>query len=323
MSDQMEKILFRVRALLAKAASTEFEGEREAFLRKADELMETYAIEEVMLLQKDDSKAKLITRRDMDISWWRSLKELDHDSKSEIYWLWTACVRFCRCVGGQFTTYDVHSQTVAVYGLPSDLSYLDLLFSDLLLQMVTQIRPKYDPDKSMGENIAQAKAAGMKYADIALWMGKPEWVVGGKPVDHGIMARAYKEFVQSKGDNWITVRPATYLWSYLESFCLTVRTRLYTIAQEREGRSEQTGSMALALRDVKDQALDAFYEDFPHLKPHEADCKCSDCTRKRKPVKYRERKGSELGRSAGHAAGRDARIASNDPALRQRKKLGS
>ena len=332
-NDRTSDILEKVRALLAKAASTQFEGERETFLAKADELMEKYAIEEVMLLQKDDSKAKLVERKQMDISWWFALKELDHDSRSEIYWLWEACVRHCRCFGGQFSVYDMGTKTVAVFGLPSDLSYLDLLFTDLLQQMVLHIRPQYDNNKSMGENIAVAKAAGMKYADIAIWMGKPEWVqevynsqkrkMDYKPVDHGIMARAYKEFVKEAGQDWITVRPATYLWSYIESFTMAVRVRLYNIQQAREGRSEQTGSMALALRDIKEQAMEAFYEDFPDLRPHPADCTCSDCKRKSKPVKYRERKGSELGRHHGSVAGRDARIVSNDPALRQRKRLGT
>lgn len=322
-TERSSKILEKVRALLAKAASTEFEAERETFMRAADNLMEKYAIDEVMLRLKDDSKAKLVERRQMDISWWTSLRELDHDSRSEIFWLWSACVRHCRCYGGQFSVYDYGSKTVAVYGLPSDLSYLDLLFTDLLQQMVLHIRPQYDENKSMGENIAVAKAAGMKYADIALWMGRPDWVEYGKPVDHGIMARAYKEFVTSQGEAWITVRPATYLWSYIESFCLAVRTRLYNIQMQREGNTDQTGTMALALRDVIDQAKEALWEDFPHLRPHPADCKCKDCTRKRKPVKYRERKGSELGMAAGARAGKNARIVSNDPALRARKQLGS
>lgn len=331
MSDKMDKILNQVRALLAKAASTEFEGERRVFLEKADELMEKYAIEEVMLLQKDDSKARIIERREMDISWWHALKELNHDTRSEIFWLWTACVRHCRCVGGTFSTYTYASQTTAVYGVPSDLSYLNLLFTDLLNQMIGHIRPEYDKNKSMGENIAVAKAAGMKYADIAIWMGKPEWVKevynrqtgrrDFKPIDHGIMARAYKEFVAQAGQDWITVRPATYLWSYIESFCNAVKSRLYYIQQQRAGKSEQTGSNALVLRDIRLQAREALYEDFPSLRPHPQGCKCKECTRKTRVVKYREPKGSELGRAAGYKAGQNARIVSNDPALRARKQL--
>jgi Protein of unknown function (DUF2786) len=331
MSDKMEDILRKVRGLLAKAASTEFEAERETFMKAADAMMEKYAIEEVMLLQKDDSKARIIERRDMDISWWTALKELDHDSRSEIFWLWTACIRHCRCFGGTFPTYNYNEKTVAVYGVPSDLSYLNLLFTDLLQQMIGHIRPQYDQKKSMGENIAIAKAAGMKYADIALWMGKPEWVkqvynsqtgrMDHKPVDHGIMARAYKEFVKNEGKEWITVRPATYLWSYLETFCLTVRTRMHRIAEQRRGDSGDTGTTALVLRDIALQAKDAFYDDFPELRPHEQGCKCKQCTSKKRVVKYRERKGSEVGRSAGYQAGQNARIISNDPALRARKQL--
>src|SRR4051812_4102214 len=94
--DKTQKILNRVRGLVAKAQSTQFEEERAAFMAKADELMETYAIELWMLETKQDSKR--IVRRNMDLTWWSSLKNIDHDARNDLYWLWDACVRHCRCV---------------------------------------------------------------------------------------------------------------------------------------------------------------------------------------------------------------------------------
>lgn len=321
-----ESVLQKVRALLAKAASTEFEGERQVFMQKADELMERYAIDQVMLEHaKDSTKARLVERRRMEINWYYQLKDIDRDARSEIYWLWIACVRHCRCVGGEFNTYERidGAPVVSVYGIPSDLMYLDLLFTDLMSQMVAKLRPSYDPDKTMGYNIAVAKAAGMKYADIAVWMGREDWVVNGRPVDHGIMARAYKQHVEEHGQDWITVRPGTYQWSFVEGFCRTISSRMYQMRKLRTAETDSTGPMALALRDVLDLAKEELWNDFPNLRPHPEDCQCKTCTAKSKPVKYRERGISLAGNNAGRVAGQNARITQPGERLAGKKHLGN
>lgn len=316
---KQEAILRRVRGLLAKAASTQYEGERQVFMEKADALMEEYAISEVMLKTKDESKARLIVRKDMDVSWYWELRDIDRDARSEIYWLWQACVTQCRCYGGTFATYSANERTVATYGIPTDLEYLSMLFTDLFSQMVAKLKPSYDPSKTMGYNIAVAKAAGMKYADIARWMGRDDWVdYRGKPCDHGIMARAYKQHVKENGEQWITTNPGTYQWSFVSGFCSTVSRRMREMQGERA--ESHTGSMALALRDVREMAKEALWDDFPSLRPHPTGCTCKECKSKTR-LTYRTRNFSGLGNSAGHKAGESARILSGQGTLRQRKQI--
>lgn len=325
-----EDILRKVRGLMAKANSTEHEGERQVFMAKADELMEQYAIETWMLeTQQDEAKARLIVRKQLDISWWHQLKTVHNDARSEIYWLFMSCVTHCRCYSAGLSTYDYASQTVAVYGLESDLAYLDLLFTDLLVQMTAKIRPSFDPSKSMGENVMVAKEAGMKYTDIAVWLGHPEWRVpngsgGYKTADKGKMLREYKAHLKSIGKTThdvVTVNPHAWTISFVAAFAGTIRTRFREMSDDRE--SANTGSNALVLRDIRLQAQEAMYLDFPDLRPHPEDCKCESCTAKKKPVKYRD--GHRLVGAAyarGGQAGQEARIASRSGKLGGKKELG-
>lgn len=330
MSTKQEDILRKVRGLIAKAQGTEFEGEREAFMAKADALMEAYAIEEYMLATgEDESKARLIKRRDFDMGWWRQLYGIDHDARNCVYWLFNTCVKHCRCMTS-VQAWSFTSNTAAIYGTEADLSYLDLLFTDLFTQLFAKIKPAYDSDKSMGENVLVAKEAGMKYTDIAVWLGHPEWVVpngtgGTKTADNGKMLREYKAFLKSIGKSprdVVSVNPKAYQYSYCYGFYATVAERLRMMRGDRE--VEHTGDMSLALRDIEDLAREAMWDDFPELRPHEDDCQCEQCKARRKPVKYSGRQGYQLvsqGYGAGKGAGQTARIANQNSGLGRTKEL--
>ena len=328
--EQQDKILRRVRGLIAKANSTEFPEEAKTFFAAADELMEKYAIDQAMLLLATDKNARIVVRKDMDISWWSQLREGVHvDARNNIAWLWDACVNFCRCYS-TFAVWNYQTRTTAVYGMESDLSYLDMLFTDLLLQMVEHIKPKYDPALSMGHNVMRAKEAGMKYIDIAMWLGHPEWrkpngTGGYKTADNGKMLREYKAHLRTIGKtphDVVKVHPDEWQISYVEGFCSMIKKRLRDLTAMRQGGTGEKDSVALVIRDIRDQARDALWVDFPELKPHEADCKCSQCTAKRKPIKYKEgRRMNYTAYGSGSEKGANARIVSNDPSLRTPKKL--
>ena len=331
MTTKQEDILRKVRGLYAKANSTDFEAEREAFMAKADQLMEAYAIETWQLETGEDAeKAKLIVRRDFDMQWFRDLDGIHWDARSNVWHLFMGCVRHCRC---QTSVNLFSTSTIPVYGLQADLDYLDLLFTDLFIQLFAQLKPKYDENKSMGENIMVAKEAGMKYTDIAVWLGHPEWremVYGDrgyghwKTCDNGKMLREYKKYLKSIGKSprdVVSAHPDAWAISFTQAFWLRVTNRLRNQVEQRE--STNTGSMALVLRDIAQMALEALWADFPDLKPHPSDCPCKQCTGKRKPVKYRGgHRINEAAYARGGAAGDAARIVSNDPKLRTPGQIG-
>lgn len=321
-----EELLVKVRALIAKGNSTEFEAEKQLFLAKADELMEKYAIDVAMLAQADESKAKLVIRRDMDISWWKESRSLPWEVRSELFWLWGACLAHCRCISSQ-SVWDYTANTSAVYGLPSDLDYLDLLFTDLMLQMFAKVKPTYDPSKTLGHNVAIGKQAGMKYADIATWVGMPELVRisrdGKRQVD-GKLLREYKKHIAAHGGDLVTIHPTTWMISFAEGFCYTIRKRLREIRKGREEAKDSSNPMALALRDVRDLAQEQMYVDFPELRPHEPDCKCEQCkpSKRRRVATYKDNRQRDwVAQSRGSQAGESARIVSNDPTLRKPREL--
>jgi len=328
MATTEDSILRRVRGLVAKANATEFEAERESFMAKADELMEKYAIDQALLLMQEDSSARVVIRRDMDIDWWYELRGLDYEVRSRIHSLWRYCVEFCRCYQST-STWDYQQRIVPVYGIKSDLDYLELLFTDLFLQMSLMLKPKYDPNLSLGENVYHAKNAGMKYTDIAIWSGHPEWVeqtvgkrggVGFKSVDGGRMKHAYQRFLNEHrpGESRITMHPLTYIMSFMDGYVTEIHRRFRSM---RSTRDESNGSgMELVIRDIRKQALEAFYDDFPEFRPHPADCQCDVCKAARMPVKSTGRRvsravsksyGRQLDYSAishGSRAGGAARI---------------
>src|SRR5438105_2377791 len=231
-----EDLLRKVRGLYAKANNTEHEGERQVFMAKADQLMEQYAIEEWQLLAGQEEN-KAIVKRQFDMSWWSQLGDLPHDCKSQVWHLFASCAEHARCyvnANGIWT-----SGGVPVWGLESDLDYLDMLFTDLFVQLFGKIRPAYDPARSMGENVAIAKEAGMKYIDIAVWLGHPEWRVpngtgGYKTADNGKMLREYKTYLKSIGKTTrdvVSVHPSTYAYSFLAAFTSKIRERFRAMKQ--------------------------------------------------------------------------------------------
>jgi len=158
-----------------------------------------------------------------------------------------------------------------------------------------------------------AKEAGMNWEQILDWSG-----LRGTPLGKRLLP-AYRKYCEAHGLQQVKVNPKTFQFSYVQSFCNAVSSRLYRMRQERPEPTE--GSMALALRDIREQAKESMWDDFPDLRPHPENCSCSACSRSRKPVKYRSRTASEAGQSMGYDAGSKARIVTNDGQLKKQKEL--
>lgn len=290
-----ESILRKVRALIAKADNTPFEGEAEVFRAKADQLMAEYHIATWMLAQKDPDKAGKPERRNMDFSWYWD-RSTSGDYSDAMWKLFLGCASHCSCV----VAHRHASGTIPVYGLKADLDYMDVLFTSLVLQMGSRLRPKYDPALSLGNNIYIARSAGMKYADIAIWLGRPEWEQNGKPVDHGIMAREYKAYMRESGKDEPPVTTIKrYAWSYMLGWVGEVSGRLSSQRKEQV-KSDTTGSLLPALRDATQVARETRDEEL------------GGYNRKGRSVQRSERtldsgawsRGSTHGRTANISAGR-------------------
>jgi hypothetical protein len=118
-SPRDERMLARVRALLAKAESTEFEEEAEALTAKAQELIARHAIAEALLHTPDDVGDPLLRRI--------LLNDPYIDAKAALLSRIAAANR-CRAV------YTPACGWVTVFGYNQDLNAVELLTASLLTQ---------------------------------------------------------------------------------------------------------------------------------------------------------------------------------------------
>jgi hypothetical protein len=309
MSEKRAKMLEIVRGLLAKAASTPFEAEAETFRAKADQLMESYAIDEWEAAQGvQGSSARTPVLRHVDFSWyWKDEEEM---YAGALWGLMGAVYRHVRCVTVGMKAGAGGGQTMPVIGLESDLDFADMLFTDLMIQLFRDIDPKVDPDKSYEENLRMFKEAGFNWNVTVERMQAAGYGTDMTPQKaYHKMSHDYRRYCKRTGieqdySNW-----KTYRRSYAGGFCYKVQERLRAMSAERQ--TEQTGSMAIALRDIRLVVNEAIFEFFPDLRNAKA------MTRYKRDT----RKADLAAMGKGSAAGAKARIASNAAGMRSPKKL--
>jgi len=132
-ADLDQRMLDRVRALLAKAESTDFPEEADAFTAKAQELMARHRIDHALLVATTGERDQPVTRR----------VEIDnpYEAPKTLLLQVVAEANSCRAVWTKrygFTT---------VVGFPTDLDSTELLFTSLLVQAtraMTQAKPSVD-----------------------------------------------------------------------------------------------------------------------------------------------------------------------------------
>jgi Protein of unknown function (DUF2786) len=111
------RVLDRVRALLAKAESTNFPAEAEAFSAKAQELIARHRIEEVLSADAEDTP---LSRR----------LGVDHPYESEKASLLDAVARANHC----HTVWSPEFAFTTVFGFDADIDAVELLYTSLLVQ---------------------------------------------------------------------------------------------------------------------------------------------------------------------------------------------
>jgi len=122
-SDADERILGKIRALLAKAESTEFPQEAEALSARAQELMAKHSIDHALLAARCGSKDKPVALR----------LPVDSPYESPKATLLHAIAQANRCR----SVWQKAIGMSTVVGFPSDLDAVELLFTSLLVQANT------------------------------------------------------------------------------------------------------------------------------------------------------------------------------------------
>lgn len=320
MSTKSEKMLERVRALLAKADGTRHPEEADAFRAKADELMTRYAIEEwqVEMAQEGSQGRIKPIRKDFSMEWF-SARNPARDALWEIFY---DVARHCRVKAVVQKYGDGGRRTIPVIGMPQDLEYMDMLFTSLMLQLSQKIDPQPQADLSYEENLMLLKDAGMSWDEIAKRMIAKAEGIPSTPAfvsDDTLtiarrrdrMLKHYRTHCKRNNIPQTKRNHQTYRRSFAQGFAWEIDDRLTALRSSQEtlfGKKSGEDSLALALRDISALVQDMLFEVFPDLKPHESGCECAQCSAKRKPVRYRTdtRKSDFSARNAGQRAGREA-----------------
>lgn len=115
------RMLGRVRALLAKAESTEFPEEAEALSARAQELMARYSIDQALLAGGDDGRESAPVGR-------RVAVDNPYDAPKAVLLTVVAEANRCRAVWHRELGFST------VLGFPADLAAVEVLYTSLLVQ---------------------------------------------------------------------------------------------------------------------------------------------------------------------------------------------
>lgn len=146
----MSDLQARIRALLAKAKSTDFEEEAATYLAKAQKLMVKYAIDQADLAPEERTKVDYIR-----LPWDRSYAN---------HVLWSAI-----CTTNNVTFVRTTGRYLTMVGFPSDLAFVQELYASLVLQREKFLRiakvdmPHWDNGKSFGHSFRVAYGSRVYY----------------------------------------------------------------------------------------------------------------------------------------------------------------
>lgn len=351
LTDELTKKLDTVRKLLAKAENTDAlgnHGEAEAFRAKADELMARYAIDSWMIEEatRGEERKQTPTRRSFDRPW-RGSK-----FRQDLFSMFYDLAAHCRCVIG---TRGADASGVPIYGLPSDLAYLDAMFTQLMLEVAKNLQPPVDPSGEIGHEVYKQRQAGTGWEEIV----RKVYTAGLLTLTKGEHEKLYDRYrwtlrLDSPEDidpsewEWVQVRtiwrdlrnrianynrryvrqnglqgqrnyvkPEIYQRSFMMGFTDEIRSRLYRIEAATRRAYDATGesnSMTLAVRDIRQAALDLYNQEFPPPPPPEPlteeQLKALRKVRTRLPA-VREPAVSSAAMSAGRAKAREVNLTNN------------
>ena len=238
-----EKMMERIAALLAKAESTEFGPERDAFREKAEQLMEQYAIDEAELIRSEgrDPRAAVVT------TWVYDVAPRDSEIRDALRVLFKACAENNRCrvaftgiVGNVKMSEPIHGW--------SDVQFVKMLFNSLRIQMASELEPKYDHSLSLEDNVYEMRNAGLKWSRL-------EELCGLGP--NGPAQRAYERACEERGEQpRKRIQSKTVKRNFANGFAGRVAQRL----RENRERREADHGTSTALVPVSNAVNDVFKE---------------------------------------------------------------
>lgn len=273
---QTDKMLEKVRKLIAKAEGTDNIEEREAFFERANALMLKHSIDQAVLdaTRPADQRIKPEALEFIDIATGGTpIKDALVDLAAAIAdYFGCKIVYFGLGRGGPSA-----SVYATVVGYPSDLRSFQTLFTALSLDLASQINPKPDASQDFDQNVWRLRNAGVKWGDLAVQMNRvyaalsdeertaQSWKVIPIRSDaqYPIPAAAYRRYCKKIGEAPRRTRtPVGYQREFAKAYVSRVHIRL--VDQKFKAEDSADVGTALVLRSDNIDAM--FAEKFPKVK---------------------------------------------------------
>lgn len=330
-----EKLLERIRGLLAKAESTTFEGEREALLAKAQQLMDQHRIDMAMLDQSKGtgSREPVEVRLKLGFTEWMQIKY------SILYYIGEHC--------GVRVVWGGGAEGIMV-GMQDDIDMVELLYTIAALEFDSKIDPVWDREKSFDANVYALHGAGRKWVDIAQTAnrngGNPRTGQPGSTTDGSWLKAAYRRECARLGHEprRQTQRHEAYRESFANSFLGTIVQRLRKMRDDADEQRGGSIDLLPAVMSVKDKVNAKFWKLFPHLHPDEIERRHRESREREKkrweslspeqqakeqrerlkPVKAGRSTYDEAGWKAGHSAAQRVDLLGGKNRVKNQEALG-
>lgn len=253
-----EDVLRKVQALLDKADSTTFEAERDALLLKAHEWMTKHAIDSYEL----EMRKKEVRQREVPIQSKFVICQTDSPVKQQWLQLFAAVSGHARCesvVSG--VRNKIGPVNGIVVGFPADVKYAEMLYTSLRTQLLRQVEPRPDPDKSYGQNVVMLMESGQSRKRIADLLGVPWSHAEGMKMSK--MWRVFKESQGQEAAKGSRPLPTTYMRNFANGFVAGISMRFWNMKMS-DNRGE-VGTKAIVLAERSADVQEALRKFFPRL----------------------------------------------------------
>lgn len=255
-----DKFINKVQALFAKAASTEFEAEREECLRLADKLILSHQIDRALLKTGTDTRVEEgLTSTEWEIPY--------TEFSAQVGGLLGAVMQHC-----QIRMAWKNHRTMTVVGFESDIAYAEMLWAIIYREFAGNLWPKWKSERTFDANVYAHVKGGYKWRDIADVAIKHGVDFHWHPTkrDGGKLKRAYQRECERLGVPALahTQRHSAFRASYAQSFQQTISLRLRDMRKRNQDESGvEAGQFALAVRSNAAKVQEEFYRLFPHHDP--------------------------------------------------------
>jgi hypothetical protein len=150
--DGSAKMLAKVRALLAKAESTEFAEEAEIFTAKAQALMSAYSIDEALLRQENVERGTVAPNRRLIKLEKPYLKQKAH------------LLSHIANANNSRVVWNVYLGEATLFGFDADLDLIEILYTSLLVQADAAMRAAGPQESAWGASSTRSFRSSFLYA---------------------------------------------------------------------------------------------------------------------------------------------------------------